>query len=227
MTKLDRDGFVARLREEGHKRYHDKHPFHQRMHAGKLGKADLQRWVRNRFYYQSRLPIKDALIVAKSDDSEFRRVWTRRIVDQDGAGSGEGGLEQWLKLGEGLSLDRKELLSLRDILPGVRFACDAYVGLVRDASLVEAVASALTELFSPDLMQERAAAWERHYSSFVPATALEYFRARPAKARGGADFALEFVLKYADTADAQERCINAVARKCEILWAMLDSIHAG
>ncbi len=226
MSTLDRNGFVARLREEGHKRYHDKHPFHQRMHAGKLEKAELQRWVKNRYYYQSRLPIKDALIVAKSDDSDFRRVWTRRLVDQDGAAPAEGGLEQWLMLGEGVGLERNELRGLRDVLPGVRFACDAYVGLVRDASLLEAVASSLTELFSPDLMQERAAAWERHYS-FVPANALEYFRARPPKARGGADYALDFIVKHAATAEAQERCISAVARKCEILWAMLDAIDAG
>jgi pyrroloquinoline-quinone synthase len=226
MSKLDRNAFVARLREEGQKRYHDKHPFHQRMHAGKLEKAELQRWVKNRYYYQTRLPIKDALIVAKSEDAEFRRVWTRRVLDQDGSAAGEGGLEQWLKLADGVGIDRNELKTHRDVLPAVRFASDAYVGFVRDASLVEAVASSLTELFSPDLMQERAAAWERHYS-FVPAAALEYFRTRPPKARGGADYALEFVINHADPQEAQERCIGAVARKCEILWAMLDAIHAG
>ena len=121
------DAFVERLRAEGARRYHDRHPFHVRMHAGALDRDELQRWVRNRFYYQTRIPIKDALILSKSEDVAFRRMWIHRIVDHDGERDGEGGIEQWLRLAEGVGLARAEVASLEHVLPAVRFACDAYV----------------------------------------------------------------------------------------------------
>ncbi|HWL85242.1 MAG TPA: pyrroloquinoline quinone biosynthesis protein C, partial [Polyangiaceae bacterium] len=142
---LSPDDFVARLREEGDKRYHDRHPFHLRMHEGSLTREQIQAWVLNRYYYQTRIPIKDAIILSKSDDPTFRRMWMQRIVDHDGKAEGEGGLAQWQRLAEGVGLDVDEVKSLRRVLPGVRFACDAYVTLVREQPLVEAVASSLTE----------------------------------------------------------------------------------
>jgi len=194
------------------------------MHAGLLSKAELQSWVANRFYYQTRIPIKDALIVAKSDDPAFRRSWLRRIVDHDGAQPGEGGLELWLRLGEGVGLERERLLGLREVLPGVRFACDAYVTLVRDSSLVEAVASSLTEFFAPDLMSRRIAALERHYDFIEPA-ALEYFRQRVPRAQRDSEQAVRFVLERATTAQLQVACIQALVQKTEILWHLLDSVQ--
>ncbi|HEY6879476.1 MAG TPA: pyrroloquinoline quinone biosynthesis protein C, partial [Polyangiales bacterium] len=152
---LDEREFVALLRAEGSVRYHDKHPFHVRMHEGKLSKLQIQAWVQNRYYYQTRVPIKDALILSKCEDPAFRRKWIRRIHDHDGKEEGEGGLHLWLKLAEGVGLDREETLSLRRVLPAVRFACDAYVNLVRERPLVEAVASSLTEFFSPTIMTTR------------------------------------------------------------------------
>ena len=152
---LDADAFVARLKIEGEKRYHDRHPFHIAMHAGKLSREQIQAWVRNRFYYQTRIPIKDAIVLSKSEDPAFRRVWIHRIVDHDGKQEGEGGIAQWLRLAHGVGLDVEEVKSLRGVLPGVRFACDAYVTLVRERPLVEAVASSLTEFFSPDIMARR------------------------------------------------------------------------
>src|SRR5215471_6172013 len=139
-SPLSTEAFVERLTHEGSTRYHDKHPFHKLMHDGRLTKVQLQQWVLNRFYYQTRIPIKDAIILSKSEDSAFRRMWIRRIRDHDGdEGGGEAGIELWLRLAEGVGLDREEVASCRSVLPGVRFACDAYVELVRERTLVEAV----------------------------------------------------------------------------------------
>jgi pyrroloquinoline-quinone synthase len=220
---LDTDAFIARLEAEGEKRYHDKHPFHVAMHAGKLSREQIQAWVRNRFYYQTRIPIKDAVILSKSEDSAFRRVWIHRITDHDGKQEGEGGIAQWLRLAHGVGLDLDEVKSLRAVLPGVRFACDAYVTLVRERPLVEAVASSLTEFFSPDIMARRIAAWETHYP-WVEAETLAYFRGRVTRAKEDSREAVEYVLANAKTRAVQERCIDALITKTQILWALLDAV---
>lgn len=221
---LSREHFLDRLREEGTERYHDRHPFHVAMHDGRLSLEELQRWAENRYYYQTRIPIKDALILAKSNDPSFRRSWLHRIVDHDGVEKGTGGLELWLRLGEALGVPRSRLEGLDRVLPGVRFACDAYVTFVREASLVEAVAASLTEFFSPELMVKRVASFERHYP-FVKQEALEYFRQRVPRAQRDASEALEFVLKAATTRAAQEACIQALIRKTEVLWHLLDCVQ--
>ncbi len=229
-SRLGRDAFVARLRAEGELRYHDKHPFHARMHAGELSQRQIQGWVLNRYYYQTRIPIKDALILSKSEDSSFRRSWIRRIHDHDGevTDSGvieEGGLALWLRLAEGVGLRRAEVLSLARVEPAVVFACDAYVDFVRQKPLVEAVASSLTEFFSPELMSTRLAAWEKHYPWVDPGV-QEYFRSRVPRARRDSVDALEFVLGNTESRADEERCIAAFVRKCDILWALLDSVAA-
>lgn len=222
---LSPDAFLAWLRNEGKARYHDAHPFHVLMHEGKLTQVQLQAWVLNRYYYQTRIPIKDALILAKSEDPSFRRFWLHRIVDHDGEREGEGGLALWLKLAEGTGLDRARVASLTDVLPGVRFACDAYVQLVRERSLVEAVASSLTEFFAPDLMSRRIASWERHYP-YVDRETLDYFRTRVVRARSDSEEAVEFVVKNADTYELQARCVAALIEKTRILWHLLDCVYA-
>jgi len=230
--QLDADGallapeqLVARLRAEGVGRYHDQHPFHRRMHDGRLSRAELQRWTLNRYYYQTRIPIKDAIIVSKSEDPAFRRAWIRRIHDHDGDQGGveEGGLAMWLRLAEAVGLDRERVSSCRDVLPGVRFACDSYVTLCRDSPLVVAVASSLTEMFAPDLMSRRIASWEQHYP-WVGAEALGYFRARVPRARRDGEEALAFVIAHARSRALQEDCIAALVRKTEILWHLLDCV---
>jgi pyrroloquinoline-quinone synthase len=221
--RLDADAFVARLKAEGEKRYHDRHPFHIAMHAGKLSREQIQAWVRNRFYYQTRIPIKDAIILSKSEDPAFRRLWIHRIFDHDGKKEGEGGLVQWLHLAHGVGLDLDEVKSLRAVLPGVRFACDAYVQLVRERSLVEAVASSLTEFFSPDIMARRIVAWETHYP-WVDAETLAYFRGRVTRAKEDSREAIDYVLANATTRAVQERCIDALITKTQILWALLDAV---
>ena len=219
---LSRDELIDWIRREGEQRYHDHHRYHVLMHEGKLTQTQLQQWVLNRYYYQTRIPIKDAIIVAKSEDPAFRRMWIHRIADHDGEGEG---LELWLKLAEGVGLDREEVASCRSVLPGVRFACDAYVTLVRDRSLVEAVASSLTEFFAPDLMSRRVLAWEQHYP-WVSKEMLAYFRSRVPRARRDSEEAIDFVVRHATTYDMQERCVAALIRKTEILWHLLDCAYA-
>ncbi len=221
---LPRDEFVEWLRREGASRYHDQHPVHLRMHQGKLSQAQLQQWVLNRYYYQTRIPIKDALILAKSEDPAFRRAWIRRIHDHDGTTEGEGGLALWLRLAEGVGLDRAEVASLGKVLPGVKFACDAYVTLVRERSLLEAVASSLTEFFAPDLMSRRIQAWQEHYP-WVDSDMLAYFRARVPRARVDSEEALAFVVGHSTTFELQARAVAALICKTEILWHLLDCVQ--
>ena len=217
--------FTEQLRSEGAARYHDHHRYHILMHAGKLTPVQLQQWVLNRYYYQTRIPIKDALILSKSDDPAFRRMWIRRIQDHDGTTEGEGGLAMWLRLAEGVGLDREEVRSCRAVLPGVVFACDAYVQLVRERTLLEAVASSLTEFFAPDIMAKRIVAWEAHYPWVAPEM-LAYFRARVTRAKRDSGEALEYVTTHATTHELQGRCLAALIRKTEVLWHLLDTTYA-
>jgi len=222
---LEPEAFVAQMRREGGSRYHDTHPFHLRMHQGSLSRDELRAWVLNRYYYQTRIPIKDALILAKSEDPAFRRMWIHRVHDHDGEREGEGGLAQWQRLGQAVGLDVGELVSCRSVLPGVRFACDGYVQLVRESPLVVAVASSLTEFFAPDLMARRIAAWEQHYP-WVAAEGLEYFKTRVGAARRDSGEALAFVTAHATSAELQAACIAALVRKTEVLWHLLDCLEA-
>jgi pyrroloquinoline-quinone synthase len=222
---LPREDFVEWLRREGEARYHDRHRYHVLMHEGQLTREQLQQWVMNRYYYQTRIPIKDAIIVSKSENPAFRRMWIRRIHEHDGGAEGEGGLALWLRLAEGVGLDRDEVASCRSVLPGVRFACDAYVDLVRSRSLLEAVASSLTEFFAPDIMTKRVLAWEKHYP-WVSPEMLTYFRGRVSRARRDSAEAIEYAVQHATTYELPERCVAALIRKTEIPWQLLDCVYA-
>jgi len=216
------DSFVEELRAQS-RRYHDQHPFHVRMNAGRLTRRQLRGWVANRFYYQVNIPRKDAAILANCPDVAVRRRWIRRILDHDGTGPGEGGIEAWLRLGEAVGLARAEMTQERQVVPGVRFAVDAYVTFARTRPWVEAVASSLTELFAPDLMAERLAAFERHYPWIDP-DGLGYFRARLDQAPRDAGHALEVVTEHCRSADDRTRAVAALSFKCDVLWSVLDSI---
>lgn len=222
--RLAKDAFIEWLKREGARRYHDHHPFHERMHSGNLTKTQLQQWVLNRYYYQTRIPIKDAFIVAKSEDPAFRRMWLRRIQDHDGEQEGEGGLALWLELARGVGLDRDEVRSHQSVLPGVRLACEEYVRFVRAAPLLEAVASSLTELFAPSLMARRLEAWKQHYP-WVRLKSLTYFQLRISRAALDSNQAVEFVVQHATTYALQEKCVEALIKKAGILWTMLDCIY--
>lgn len=222
-ARWERDAFLAHLRAVGMSRYHDKHPFHKLMNSGKLTPQQIKGWVANRFYYQRNLPLKDAAILSNCPIREVRRLWLHRITDHDGVRDGEGGIEAWLKLGEATQLTRAELLDERHVLPGVRFAVDAYVNFARTKPWPIAIASSLTELFAPDLMRERLVAFERHYP-WIASEGLEYFRSRVTQARVDADQGLELTIVYCNTRQLQEEAVQALSFKCDLLWAMLDAM---
>jgi pyrroloquinoline-quinone synthase len=224
VTLLSQDELAARLRTVGEERYHHRHPFNLRMHEGRLSRRALQIWVANRYYYQTRIPIKDGLILTKSGEPAFRREWVQRIHDHDGERAGEGGLELWLRLAEAVGLAREPVERLAGVLPGVRRACDAYVEFVSGHDLLESVASSLTELFAGFIMHTRIEAFEKHYS-WVDPGGLDYFRTRTRKAPRDSQFGLAWVTDHAMTRDDQERCLAALRRKCEILWALLDAVE--
>jgi pyrroloquinoline-quinone synthase len=216
--------FVSRLRGVLELKYHDKHPFHLRMHQGGLSVEELRCWILNRFYYQKNIPVKDALILAKLPSREDRREWLRRIIDHDGRQGDEGGIEAWLRLGEASGLDRSAMLDDRHILPGVRFAVDAYVNFCRLKPWPETVASSLTELFAPDLVGKRIGVIEKYYP-WVKPEGLDYFRARLTQAPRDADHALRLVLKTALTREHQQKAVDAISFKCDVLWSLVDAVE--
>jgi pyrroloquinoline-quinone synthase len=213
----------ARLRAVGEERYHHRHPFHLRMHEGRLTRGQLQAWALNRFYYQSRIPIKDALILSRSEEISFRVAWRKRIVDHDGTGAGEGGIERWLRLAEATGLEPERVLAGAEVLPATRYAVDAYLDLVSSKSLLEAVASSLTEMFSGQLIALRMDRLRQHYPWLEGG--LAYFQARLSQAPEDATFALDWVTSHAQTRPEQELVIGALRAKCDILWAQLDALY--
>jgi len=242
----NRETFVEKLRAIGERDYHDKHPFHVAMNEGRLSPEPLRGWVANRFYYQRNIPMKDAAILANCPVREVRRAWIHRILDHDGTATrrgglqsaqrgkipaagkppllDEGGIEAWLRLGEACGLSREELLDNRHRLPGVRFAVDAYVNFARSQPWQVAIASSLTELFAPDLMAARLAAFEKFYRWINP-RGLDYFRRRVRQARRDSDDALAITLEYCNTPELQREAVRALEFKCEVLWSILDAIH--
>ena len=213
----------AALRAVGAKRYHNLHPFHGRLHGGRCSVTEVRAWALNRYFYQAMIPIKDATILARMEDPELRRHWRQRIVDHDGGVAGEGGIERWLRLAEGLGLERAFVISTKGLLPITRFAVEAYVNFCRSRSLVEAIASSLTELFSPQIIGERVAGMLAHYP-FVTKDTLAYFTARPTQAKRDSDFALAYVLEHARCPASQRAALEALEFKCDILWAQLDGL---
>ncbi|MBU7315582.1 pyrroloquinoline-quinone synthase PqqC [Paenibacillus sp. SM 69] len=218
------DEFLMRLRRVGEQRYHDKHPYHIRMHEGKLSPEQLRAWVANRFYYQQNIPVKDALILAKLPTREDRRRWLQRIIDHDGREGDEGGIEAWIRLGEAVDISREDLLSERLVLPAVRFAVDAYVNFCRLKPWPEAVASSLTELFAPTLVSRRIVVFEELYPWIRP-QGLDYFHTRLHQAPRDADHGLELVLRECRTRRDQERAVAALSFKCDVLWSLLDALQ--
>lgn len=214
----------AALRDIGARRYHRLHKFHGLLHGGKCTKGQVQAWALNRYYYQAMIPIKDANLIARCEDSAVRREWRSRLVDHDGEHDGDGGIARWLKLTDGLGLDRDYVMSLRGLLPGTRFAVDAYVRFVRDKTLLEAIASSLTEMFSPIIISERMSGMLAGYP-FVTRETLSYFDKRPPQAQRDADFALNYVKQRAKTPEQQQAVLAALEFKCSVLWAMLDALH--
>ncbi|NRB02845.1 MAG: pyrroloquinoline-quinone synthase PqqC [Rhodobacteraceae bacterium] len=220
-----RDEFEARLRQIGAERYHDKHPFHHMLHSGECSPDQVRAWVINRYYYQSRIPMKDAAFMSRVADPALRRAWRSRIEDHDGSQEDEGGIARWLKLAEGVGLDPDYVASEVGILPATRFAVDAYVRFVRDEPLLPAVASSLTELFAPGIHKQRIAGLLEHYDFANPDT-LSYFNRRLSQAPKDVAFGLAWVLDTAVTRQDQDAAARALTFKTEVLWAQLDALYS-
>lgn len=219
------DELEAKLREIGAARYHNLHPFHHLLHTGQLNKGQVAAWALNRYYYQSSIPIKDAIVISRFRDHSVRLEWRSRIEDHDGDTHGEeGGIERWLVLTDALGLSREYVTSTRGILPGTRFAVEAYIHFVRDKSPLESIASALTEMFAPQIHQERISGMLAHYD-FVNPHVMGYFTRRVSQATKDADYALDFVKEHAKTPEQRQRVVEALIFKCNCLWAQLDALY--
>ena len=221
---LSPEEMEAALRAIGARRYHNLHPFHRLLHDGKLSKDQVRAWALNRYYYQAMIPVKDAAVLARMTDASLRRIWRQRIVDHDGDHEGDGGIERWLKLTDGLGFARDYVTSLQGLLPATRFAVDAYVHFVREKPLLEAIASSLTELFSPNIISERVSGMLANYD-FISEGTLAYFGKRLTQAPRDADFALAYVKENARTAKEQAAVLDALRFKCNVLWAQLDALQ--
>ncbi len=222
--RMSPDELEAALNAIGAERYHNRHIFHRKLHDGELSRAQVQAWALNRYYYQSRIPAKDATLLARLPTAELRREWRSRLEDHDGHAPGQGGIARWLKLAEGVGLDRAYVESTDGLLPGTRFAVDAYVAFVRDRSVLEAIASSLTEMFSPTIIAERVSGMLSHYD-FVTRDTLAYFAPRLTQAPKDVNFALSYVKEHARTREQQEQVLAALRFKCGVLWSQLDALH--
>ena len=214
----------AGLRRIGAERYHNNHRFHKRLHSGELNKPQVQAWALNRFYYQAMIPVKDSAIMARTMDPALRREWRQRVVDHDGEQEGDGGIERWLKLTEGLGLDRNYVMSTEGILPATKYAVEAYVHFVKERPLLEAVASSLTELFAPTIIADRVSGMLANYD-FISEDTLAYFGKRLSQAPRDASFALDYVKTHAKRPDQQQAVLDALIFKCNVLWAQLDALE--
>lgn len=225
MTKApqSRDAFEARLRQIGAERYHDLHPFHDRLHGGQCTMEEVQAWVINRYYYQHSIPMKDAAFMSRVEDPDLRRAWRSRMEDHDGTADNEGGIRRWLRLAEAVGLDPDYVSTTEGVLPATKFAVDAYVRFVREKTLLEAVAASLTELFAPKIHANRIEGLLKNYA-FADNSSLSYFRNRLKEAPKDVAFGLAWVLDHADTAEKQDVAARALIFKTDVLWSQLDAL---
>lgn len=223
MSAWSREEFEQKLREKG-KYYHIYHPFHVAMNGGESSREQIHGWVANRFYYQVTIPIKDAAIMANCTERDVRREWVQRILDHDGVDGEEGGIEAWLRLGEAVGMTREQIVSHEEVLPGVRFACDAYLNFARRASWQEAACSSLTELFAPEIHQSRLDSWPTHYP-WIDAEGYQYFRKRLSEARRDVQHGLNITLDHFKTREQQEHALDILQFKLDVLWTMLDAMQ--
>ena len=221
---LSPDGLEGALRQIGEERYHWNHPFHIAMKSGELTKAQVQAWALNRYYYQAQIPIKDATLLARMEEPAMRRAWRQRIIDHDGEREGDGGIERWLRLTDGLGLERAYVISTAGLLPATRFAVQAYVQFVRERTLLEAIASSLTEMFSPRIIADRVSGMLASYD-FISRQTLAYFEKRLSQAPRDADFALDHVKREATSPEQQRAVQDALRFKCDVLWVQLDALE--
>lgn len=217
-----RDEFEMRLREQG-RAYHIHHPFNVMLNSGRATPEQIRGWVANRYYYQRSIPLKDAAILSNCPDRAVRRQWVERILDHDGYGEHAGGIDAWLRLAEAVGLTREHVEDLREVIPAVRFAVDAYVNFARQAPWQEAVCSSLTELFAPAIHKQRLANWPEHYP-WIDQDGLAYFRSRVSLAQRDVQHGLTITLDHFRSAQQQRRALEVLKFKLDVLWAMNDAM---
>lgn len=221
---LTRDELIYELNAIGDLHYHHNHPFNKRMHSGQLTRDEIRCWIKDRFYYQNALPIKDAIVASKIPYPADSEKWSQRIVDQKGNDESAGGIEAWIMLGEGAGISRSEMLDMNSIPPAAKSIVDSYVDFCREHTWLEAVASSLTELFAPRLIAYRVEVFKRHYN-WINTEALEYFFNRLKQAPRDSAHALQLVITNATTIEGQNSALGALRFKCGILWKLLDEIE--
>lgn len=224
MTPLSAYTLETELRRIGAERYHNLHPFHRLLHSGGLDRGQVQAWALNRYCYQATVPRKDLALMSRMADPATRRAWRNRVIEHDGSGDDEGGIERWLRLTDGLGLKRAYVESMAGVLPAVRFAVEAYVHFVAERTTLEGVASSLTELFAPQIHEERISGMLANYD-FISDDIMHYFRRRLVEAPEDVAFALDYVKREARTAEQQQAVLDALRFKCDVLWAQLDALH--
>ncbi len=222
---LSRQQFIQRLRRIGASRYQDKHPFTEILNEGKLTKTQLQAYILNWYYFEKMIPQKDAGIISNCPIPEVRRIWVSRILRHDGYGDVEGATEGWLKLAQSAGIDRNTVMKAR-FLPGVRLAVDSYVQYARTKSWLEGIATSITQIFLPRLVERRVNAFVKHYEDHVSPKGLQYYMSLQTAAREGSKVALELVLRYAATRELQDMVTNAVLYMDDVLWSILDAIYS-
>ncbi|WP_298850073.1 pyrroloquinoline-quinone synthase PqqC [uncultured Ruegeria sp.] len=220
---MSRETLETRLRQIGKERYHDRHPFHHKLHSGQCTADQVRAWVINRWAYQAAIPMKDAAFMSRCTDPDIRREWRSRIEDHDGGADNGGGIRRWLKLADAVGLDPDYVASGQGVLPATQFAVDAYVHYVREKPLLQAVASSLTELFAPKIHEQRIEGLLAHYD-FANSDSLSYFRKRLTEAPKDVAFGLNWVLDHADTPEKEDMACAALIFKTNVLWAQLDAL---
>lgn len=224
MAPLSADALETELRRIGAERYHSLHPFHHLLHSGMLGQGQVQAWALNRYCYQAAVPRKDLALMSRMADRATRCAWRNRVIEHDGSGDDRGGIERWLQLTDGLGLERAYVISMAGVLPATRYAVEAYVRFAGERSTLEGIASSLTELFAPQIHQERIAGMLANYD-FIRDDVMQYFRRRLVEAPKDVAFALDYVRREARTAEQQQAVLDALRFKCDVLWAQLDAVH--
>jgi pyrroloquinoline-quinone synthase len=224
VTALSADALETELRRIGAERYHNLHPFHRLLHSGRLDRGQVQAWALNRYCYQAAVPRKDLALMSRMTDPAIRRAWRSRVIEHDGSSDDEGGIERWLRLTDGLGLKRAYVVSMAGVLPAVRFAVEAYVHFAGERTTLESIASSLTELFAPQIHEERISGMLANYD-FISDNVMQYFRRRLVEAPKDVAFALDYVKREAVTAEQQQAVLDALRFKCDVLWAQLDALH--
>jgi pyrroloquinoline-quinone synthase len=224
VTALSADALETELRRIGAERYYNLHPFHRLLHSGRLDRGQVQAWALNRYCYQAAVPRKDLALMSRMTDPAIRRAWRSRVIEHDGSSNDEGGIERWLRLTDGLGLKRAYVVSMAGVLPAVRFAVEAYVHFAGERTTLESIASSLTELFAPQIHEERISGMLANYD-FISDNVMQYFRRRLVEAPKDVAFALDYVRREARTAEQQQAVLHALRFKCDMLWAQLDALH--